>query len=432
MDFTPENRCGSPTCFLGEWRCELERQIQVGVAMTQRLVGTTSFPHFDALAGVPASQLGPALMWLNERGHVPIERLAGVFGLTQVHVRQLLYRERQQRQQPAFEERDVASFRDAKHSVRRRIRSDEDSTLESMTVNQRVNELLAQVQAIHTEFAGSREFLEAARRLKRLQQFSGFPSNRRWLRFMARVYRERAWFLLHSGHSGTAIAEANCAIEALRLAYRLARTGHEERDDLSDVATSALILSQAFLLQQRPRQAFGALELVEDALEAGHLRLGSDFYRQRGVALLQVGEADREAQRYFAKSAQLMEDLGEATRTEELRYTGARHIYFMNRDWEHAAELAHDIADPSAFGSDTLHASVGTHWAVATGLSVDSSEVHSRALDLLERNATTARAFGHQHTLYALFRCTLALQLTPDHRATWVRRALYLNAFRNR
>lgn len=374
---------------------------------------------------VPVAQLGPALLRLRAYG-LPVGRIADVFGIKRGYARQLLHRENARWRLPVLTAREDAL---KAGSYELAIRRDENSAGPSRHRDERVERLLDEVEHIRHTFASSGEFLEAADRLKRLQQFAGFPSHPSWLRYLARVFRERAWFLVHSGHTVSAIHEARKSMVASRYAFRQARSAGQAKRDLQAIVDAGLLVSHAHLLR-RSSEALGALVTVEQAAEAGRLRLGSDYYRQRGVYLLQAG-GDEPAQRYFDKSARIMEELAESTHGDvELRYTGARHTNLLMKNWDAAFELVHDARH--AFGSTSLHASVSSHWAVACGLSTDSQLIRQEAMTLLDANAATARAFGHQHTLLFLFERTPDLHLSIAQQADWVRFALYINAYKNR
>jgi hypothetical protein len=284
------------------------------------------------------------------------------------------------------------------------------------------------VDRIRREYAPSTHYLAAANQLKRLQQFRGYPSSAHWYRFIARVHRERAWFLTHAGHVESALRDARQADAAGRVAHRYAPSADDARQDLQALAETALITSQAHLLNQDPVAALQALETVEAALEAARRPLGSDYYRQRAVALLQLG-ADLPAQRFFARSMTVMKAGGEASRPIEVEYTGSRYLHLLSGSWDDAALLAHEVADN--FGADTLHACVARHWAVATGLATGSPNVRREARAILLAREPS-RTFGHQRTLGRLLACTPDLGLAAAVQSHWIRFALYQNGVRRR
>jgi hypothetical protein len=372
---------------------------------------------------VPMGQLAPAMVWLRQQAEVPIGRLAVAFGITPNYVRQLLYRGRQIGRDQAAPGAHVIS---ACNTRQLGFRREEDSEGASEARDRNIDALRERSDHIYRTLSTGSGFLEGARQLKGLQQFIGFPSTHAWMRLRSELHQRRAWFLVHTGHVSSAIEEAELAIASANYASRQARYGRDARADLKIVMDAALIASHANLLRQTPHEALGWLEDVEDASEAGGLRVGSDYYRQRGVYLFQIGE-DTAAHRYFDKSREIMEELRETGTEAELRYTGPRHSYLLRQDWTAAVTLVLDAQRDLS----ELHASVATHWAVAAGLSTDSPQIQIDALSLLHRTPQPGADFGHQRTLRFLFERTPELGLDLAARRRWVRYALYVNAYRN-
>jgi hypothetical protein len=193
---------------------------------------------------------------------------------------------------------------------------------------------------------------------------------------------------------------------------------------------SGLIGSQAALLARHPDEALGILALVADAASHMNAPLGSDHFRQRGVAMFQKRE-DEQARKYFKLSAETMERLGEASTPVSILMTGPRHINLLGPlNWDSAQEIL--SAARNAFGPESLEYSMSIHWAVACALSTDSLAVTSSALELLQTRPQPAPHFGHQATIAKLLSITPELGLDERLRKAWVRRALYENTFRNR
>lgn len=372
-------------------------------------------------ATVPVAQLAPALAWLRDRAGVSIGSLSAAFGITPNHVRQLLYRQRhgQTDRQQEFNADPVRQLG---------IRNEEYAGLSAKARDRRLSELMEEVARIRTTYQSSSQFLVAASHLKDLQQFRGYPSDPQWHRFMGRAYHERAWFLVHAGHTRSAIAAAWQAFHAWRLARKVARTVSQAKSDLQNMADAALVVSHAHLLRHEPERALRGLRLVESVYDAGRLPFACDAYRQRGVAFLQLRQDDL-ARVNFGHAALVMARREEVTAEVESRYAGPRHTYLLARQPDEAFQLVADVAIGQL---SPLHQSVASHWAVASALSTDSTTAHDEALTLLERNASLARAFGHQQTIALLLERTLALALPGPVRADWVRVALYQNAFRSR
>jgi hypothetical protein len=159
-------------------------------------------------------------------------------------------------------------------------------------------------------------------------------------------------------------------------------------------------------------------------------RLGSDHYRQRGVALFQLRE-DEPAAAQFRRAAVAMERMNEAETPEQVSMTGVRHIHLLGSpDVEGAEELSAVVL--RRFGEASLEASMALHWAAACGLSSGSRTAERRTLDLLASRPVPSVQFGHQSTIRTLLAATPELGLDERLRRMWIRRALYENALRDR
>ena len=184
------------------------------------------------------------------------------------------------------------------------------------------------------------------------------------------------------------------------------------------------------MLARRPQEAWKTLDVARDAAEAIRAPLGSDHFRQRGVALFQLREDDR-AIGQFERSAEAMEKLNEAKNPVQLLMTGPRHINLLGSvQCDRAQEILH-IARQT-FGDSSLETSMCIHWSAACGLSTDSPSTMQQTVELLEGPPSPASQFGHQATIRKLLAVTPELGLDARLRQAWVRRALYENAFRDR
>jgi hypothetical protein len=207
--------------------------------------------------------------------------------------------------------------------------------------------------------------------------------------------------------------------------YRLSR-----QDDVREFIKSALIASQGNLLAGRPAAALPILDIIRDAAQTIGAPLGSDYYRQRGVALFQAGSRyDDETRKSFEQSEQQMRRLGEAGSEAQALMTGTRHTNMLGKpDWDGALKVLEIVQ--STFSADSLEASMTRHWAAACGLLTDDNRIRQRASDLLRDNQETAARFGHQATISKLLSMTSELGLPKGLLAVWVRKSLYQNAFR--
>jgi hypothetical protein len=182
-------------------------------------------------------------------------------------------------------------------------------------------------------------------------------------------------------------------------------------------------------LSRRPEEALVALDVARDAAESIRSVLGSDHYRQRGVALLQLRQ-DVQAADQFRRSAELMEKLNEATVPAQIMMAGSRHIGLLgglNCDLGYDALSAAKLA----FGDGSLETSIALHWAAASCLASDSSALIQQAVTQLNGSLAPSAQFGHQLTIRRLLIMTPELGLDSRLRRVWVRRALYENAFRD-
>ncbi|HYT75108.1 MAG TPA: hypothetical protein VEL79_10205 [Vicinamibacterales bacterium] len=363
---------------------------------------------------MPVARLAPAIAWLVQDAQVPRGRVAHAFGITPNYLRVLLHRASMptETHEPAVANRSRLGIRVTDPFVR-----------PSAQRRPRIDALRAQIDGVCRQYAPTTAFLAGAQALKQLSQFPGFSSSPEWLRVRSELAQRRAWFLVHSGHVDTAVFEAARAVDLGMRALKAAQTSGDARRDRKRIADAALIASHGNLLRQTPNGAVPWLTTVEEASEDAVL--GSDYYRQRGVYLFQVN-ADDAAQKQFAKSAHIMEARGEAASETEIRYTGPRHTYFLQHDWEAAQQLVLD-----ARALTPLHASVATHWAVSAGLVIDSADVRRQALALLHDTPYPAADFGHQRTIRFLLELTPDLGLNESALQRWVRYALYANAYRN-
>jgi len=156
----------------------------------------------------------------------------------------------------------------------------------------------------------------------------------------------------------------------------------------------------------------------------------ADYYRQRGVALFQLGNKhDDEARTSFAQSEHQMRKLGEGESEAQALMTGTRHINLLGKpDWDGALRVMEMVEN--TFPSDSLEASMTRHWAAACGLLTGDGRIRQRGQELLAVNQQTAARFGHQATVSKLLYLTPELGLSRGLEAIWVRKALYQNAFR--
>jgi hypothetical protein len=269
-------------------------------------------------------------------------------------------------------------------------------------------------------------FLDGAKSLLQLKQTLGHMSEARRIALAGILEQKISWFLVHSGFTRSAISHASLSLWLLQTAYyRLGRP-----DDVREFIKSALIASQGNLLAGRPAASLPILDIVQGAAKTIGAPLGSDYYRQRGVALFQLGSLyDDETKKSFEQSEQQMRRLGEAGSEAQALMTGTRHTNLLGKpDWDGALKVLEIVR--STFSADSLEASMTRHWAAACGFLTDDNKVRQRASELLQDNQATAARFGHQATISKLLSMTPELGLPKGLQAVWVRKSLYQNAFR--
>ncbi len=283
-----------------------------------------------------------------------------------------------------------------------------------------------QVEARFESHRQQYRFLDGARSLLQLKQKLGHMSEARRIAVAGVLEQKISWFLVHSGFTRSAISHASLSLWLLQTAYyRLGR-----RDDVREFIKSALIASQGNLLAGRPTASLPILDMIRDAAQTIDAPLGSDYYRQRGVVLFQLGNRyDDETKKSFEQSEQQMRCLGEAGSQAQALMTGTRHSNLLGKpNWDGALKVLEIVQ--TTFSGDSLEASMTRHWAAACGFLTDDNKVRQRARELCEDNLATAARFGHQATISKLLSMTPELGLPKGLQAVWVRKSLYQNAFR--
>ena len=370
------------------------------------------------------SQFGSAFAWLLEKG-VSSARLATLFNTTPGNVRVAALRSRRRIPETPATFTPIGTTLATGLAIDLGVRTEPDEVVRTPARAHNLEMLRNEIQECATEFSNRYEFLGGARELRRLLPRIGFAGDARRIAVQAWLHQKIAWFLVHSGRCGSASEQSRIARDLWRVAYQ----EQGSRDYVEGFIQASLIGSHAFLLARRPHEAWAVLDLARDAADAIGDPLGSDHFRQRGVALLQLREDER-ARKHFEKSAELMEKLNEATVPAQILMTGARHAGVLALDCDQGLDVL--TAARQAFGEESLEASMALHWAAAASLLTDSSSAIRDAADLLSQHPEPAPQFGHQATIRKLLSITPELGFDARLRRLWVRRALYENAFRSR
>jgi len=372
------------------------------------------------------SEFGPAFGWLLQRG-VSSTRLASLFGTTAVNVRVIAHRARHGGVEAPeeFALNDVPSS-DLVQSLG--ARPGPDDVVRTPSGARRLAALRNDMEETVWRYSTNYEFQAGVKALRRLAPQIGYPGDSRRIALSAQLHQHMAWFLVHGGSCYSATLEASIARDLWRIAYN--ESSPRSRAYAECFIKSALIGSHAYLLIRRPEKAWHSLAVATQAAESIGARLGSDHFRQRGVALFQLREDERAALQ-FQKAAEAMEELHEAQTPAELLMTGVRHTSLLGKvNWDQAQLVL--LTARRSFGQASLEASMALHWAAACGLSTDSQEIIQSTQDSLLSGPDPVAQFGHQSTIRRLLRLTPELGLDDRLRRAWVRRALYENAFRNR
>ena len=373
----------------------------------------------------PLSQFGPAFVWLLGKG-VSSARLASLFETTSANVRVIAFRARH-RESQLDSGRTVLSAQPTPEIVETLgIRSSPDDVVRTPARARKLAWLTDEIQNTVHQYSSQYLFLDGIKVLRGLAPWIGYAGDSRRIALSALLHQETAWFLVHSGHSGSAAREATLAQNLWRIAF------HEshEREYAQRFIQASLIRSHACLLAREPEEAWRILDIACEAAESIGAPIGSDHFRQRGVALFQLREDERAIQQ-FERSAETMEKLNEAKNPAQLLMTGSRHINLLGRLACDPAQELFKVAQQT-FGEGSLEASMTLHWAAACGLSTDSPSAIQEAVELLTSRPAPAPEFGHQSTIRKLLTVTPELALDARLRRIWVRRALYENTSRNR
>ena len=367
-------------------------------------------------------QYGPAISWLLAKG-VTSDRLATLFGTTPANIRVIAHRSRH-----GGLESDSVGITSGDQPIRllaqrHGVRAGLDEVVRTLARTRSLDSLRTTIEETVALRSGQYEFLLGAKEMRQLLPRVGYAGDSRRVALRALIHQHMAWFLVHSGRSISAATEARTARELWRVAH------HESpnREYGAQLVKASLIGSQAWLLACRPSVALAELDIAGAAAQSIGDVLGSDHYRQRGSAFLQL-RADQDALRHFQSATEMMERLGEARVPAQLLLTGDRHLALINLDVEQSLNVL-DVTRRT-FGENSLETSMALHWAVATGLSTDSDSIATEALGLLSHYPSPPPQFGHQSTIRKLLLITSELGLDVRLTRAWVRRALYENALR--
>jgi hypothetical protein len=371
--------------------------------------------------------LGSAFRWLQLHG-VKSSRLACALGINASHLRILRHRSQSLYLNSPGESLDALLARPAVQ-IRKRVgvRPDEDALPRWRKRETKIEELEAEIDSIWMAYARSGKFHEALGALQGYESKRGYPSSTLWLRFSARLHQHRAWFRVHSGLATSAFEEAKLAIDLSHLAFK----EREDPLDLKRLTEACLIASNACNLAADPRTTLKLLDLAAQASERISDPLGSEHYRQRGVANLQLASVEefQELRPYFENATAAMESKQEHRSEGQLMMAGQRHLALLGRpDVDLSAAILAQVEKDFAPG--TLERAMMLNWTAACALSTDSSDLQLYALELLGKVPVLSTGFGHQATRAYLLSITPEIGLERRFRNAWIHHLLYENACR--
>ena len=205
----------------------------------------------------------------------------------------------------------------------------------------------------------------------------------------------------------------------------------ETRDsiDLRRMGRTTLLFSTAHLLRSEPLKAQFYLELHRELMKAANAEPRPEYHSGRGTVCLQLDE-DESARSHFTKAMTALADLidfGEPKKSLEVLDIGVCHSNLLRPvNWECVMELREYMS--RRWPSGDIHIGINLNWSAACGLSTDSAEARSAALELLHAHVGAPQFYGHQFTVSRLL--SITPELSQKVQSAWVRRALYENAFR--
>ncbi len=336
-----------------------------------------------------------------------------------------MFRHRREAAAEAGDESPLHEEPDAIAAASVGVRTQADEVVRTPAKTRRLDELRDDLAEVVRTYSSSYRFLDGIDSLRQFLPRIGYAGDARHIALRAEIHQRMAWFLVHCGRCESAAREALTARSLWRRAY------HEsgDRDYGNRFVEAALIGSHALLLIREPQRAWDLLGLAASTADSIRSPIGSDLFRQRGVALFQLREDERSL-RQFKLAVEAMERLKEATHPAQLVMTGARHTAFLSLDCDKAREVSETAK--SCFGESSLEASMALHWAVAASLSTDSPTQVVNAIDLLLKAPELSPQFGHQTTIRKLLTLTPDLGLDDRLRRLWGRRTLNENASRKR
>jgi hypothetical protein len=205
-------------------------------------------------------------------------------------------------------------------------------------------------------------------------------------------------------------------MEAAVEAYRESAGSKEYLLRYGEAALVASICSQKMHV---PQNALRFIRVADEAnIIAGELP-GSEHLRQRGAALIQIGNRyDDLANKMLTLAAIRMDEKREASHPIDLLMTGMRQRAFIDPvwGWEKSLELVQAVGDH--YGMDSFQRAVAAKSAAASGFKLADPGINDVALRLLEGSDSGSPEPG---SLSQVLSITPYLNLTGDDLDRWLR-----------
>jgi hypothetical protein len=225
------------------------------------------------------------------------------------------------------------------------------------------------------------------------------------------IHEKLAWFAIPMGRIQRALHHACTAMEAAVEAFRESAGNRE------------------YLL----RYGEAALRFIQVADEAnivaGQLP-GSEHFRQRGAAFIQMGSRyDDLAEKMLTLAPVRMEEKHEAGHPIDLLMTGLRQRIFIDPvwGWEESLRLVQAVEDH--YGRSSFERTVAAKSAAAAGLKLADPNIIDVAINLLEGDASGSHEPGR---LTQVLSITPYLSLAGDSLDRWLRFAFQESPSENR
>jgi hypothetical protein len=241
------------------------------------------------------------------------------------------------------------------------------------------------------------------------------------------IHEKLAWFAIPMGRIQRALHHACTAMEAAVEAFR---ESAGNREYLLRYGEAALVASICSHKLHAPQDALRFIQVADEAnIVAGQLP-GSEHFRQRGAAFIQMGSRyDDLAEKMLTLAPVRMEEKHEAGHPIDLLMTGLRQRIFIDPvwGWEESLRLVQAVEDH--YGRSSFERTVAAKSAAAAGLKLADPNIIDVAINLLEGDASGSHEPGR---LTQVLSITPYLSLAGDSLDRWLRFAFQESPSENR